>query len=213
MIYYNPLNNDVLTHWIKYNPQSCFIMTQLGGDIPPELAEIIETTKTILIKRNYKPFDANSEVTGKDFLNKIWKQLLSAPLGIAIVTKNIKASTLPNIFYEIGIMNALGKETIVIKCKEYKIPSDFIRTEYIEYDKNFTEKLNNYLDRVLEIADYYEKMSHNLKAKPLLALDYLRRSYHITGNRRIKNKAKKIIEKYTFDDHSNIMLKSAFKIK
>ena len=213
MIYYSP-DNDPVTQWIKYNPKSCFLMTQLGGVRPLDLIEIIDKAKSILEDRKIKLLDANSEITGKDFLNKIWKLALSVPIGVAIVTKSMKPSSIPNIYYEVGMMNTLGKDTIVIKCKHFKVPSDFIRTEYIEYDVNdFDKKFNNYLDGVFDYSNYCVTMANNMTANPLLTLDYLRRAYLITGDLSIKDKAKNIMRKENFDNHTILMLKSAFDLK
>jgi hypothetical protein len=189
-------------------------MTQLGGIRPLDLTEIIDRTKRILDDREIKLLDGNSEITGKDFLIKIWKLVMSVPMGVAIVTKTIKSSAIPNIFYEIGMMNTLGKDTIVIKCKHFKIPSDFIRTEYIEFDnETYDHKFNNYLDRVFDYSKYCVTMANNLTAKPILTLDYLRRAYLITGDADIKTKAEDIMSRESFDEHTLLMLKSAFEIK
>ena len=37
---------------------------------------------------------------GKDYLVKIWRQILSVPMGIAILTNETKPATIGNIFYE-----------------------------------------------------------------------------------------------------------------
>jgi hypothetical protein len=57
MIYYNPLDNDVLTSWIDYNSRSCCIMTQLGSVIPSELNEILSKSQAILNEFNFKSFE------------------------------------------------------------------------------------------------------------------------------------------------------------
>jgi hypothetical protein len=63
------------------------------------------------------------------------------------------------IYYEMGVAQAFGKETIVIKSPKSEIPSDFSRTEYIEYDENFRENFLKYLESVDEQADHYELAS------------------------------------------------------
>ena len=80
-------------------------------------------------KYKFCEVDASSLVTGKDLLDKIWKIILGAPLGIAVLTKDMPDKTIANIFYELGMMDALGKETLIIKSKDYQIPSDFMRTQ------------------------------------------------------------------------------------
>ena len=112
-------------------------MTKLGGDIPPEILEIRDSLACALSKHEIKIIDAASEITGRDFLEKIWKMVLSVPFGICIVSENLSCKTISNIFYEVGLLHAYGKEALVIKTKNAKVSSDFVRTEYIEYDSNF----------------------------------------------------------------------------
>ena len=206
MIIYNH-DREVITDFISYEPRSCFIMTQLGMPFPDEL-ELIRTDLVIeLSKRNIKELDANSYIKGKDFLNKIWRQVIAVPMGVAIVTKDMKLSTISNIFYEIGVLNALGKETIVIKTKDFSIPSDFIRTEYIEYDDLFSEKINKFLDQVFDLADHYEIMGESLDANPILSIDYYKRAYLITGDTKYFRKTKEIIDNRKFDIQSSHFIK------
>jgi len=182
-------------------------MTQLGLPIPDEL-QLIRTDLVIeLSKRNIKELDANSYIKGKDFLSKIWRQVLAVPMGIAIVTKDMKISTISNIFYEIGVLNALGKETIVIKTKDFSIPSDFIRTEYIEYDDQFHDKINKFLDQVFDLADHFEIMGESLAANPILSIDYYKRAYLITGDTKYFRKTEEITDNRTFDIQSSHFIK------
>lgn len=202
MIFYNH-DREVITDFISFEPRSCFIMTQLGLPLPNEVDQIRLDLVTELTFRKIRELDANSYIKGKDFLNKIWRQVLAVPMGIAIITKDMPISTISNIFYEVGVLNALGKETIVIKSKNFKIPSDFIRTEYIEYDKNFKEKINKFLDQVEELADHYEIMGESFESSPILAIDYYKRAYLITGDSKFFRKTEEIKNNNQFDSQTN----------
>lgn len=212
MIYYNPTDNDVLTQWIRYNPRSAFIMTQLGGTIPEQLTLILNQIGEILANNEVSTMDANSLVTGRDFHTKIWKLALSAPIGIAVVSETMEQSTIANIYYEVGLMNALGKETLVIKTNEFRVPSDFVRTEYISYSENFERKFQNFLNQTFEQADYYGIMADNLEAKPLLSIDYLRRAFLITADEQFRTRALELLENHDFDEHNLLMIRSYFNI-
>lgn len=96
--------------------------------------------------------------------------MLSVPIGIAVLTEEMKINTLSNIFYEVDIMTALGKEVLSIKSKEFKIPSDLIRTEYVEYNEDFTDKIQKFLQGLNEKVDYYKTMAEELHKKALLSL-------------------------------------------
>jgi hypothetical protein len=81
-----------------------------------------------------------------------------------------------NIFYELGVLQAYGKETLVIKTEGAKIPSDFVRTEYVKYDNGFKGAMGKFLGHFLAQADYYENVAGLLEQNPLLSIDYLRRA-------------------------------------
>jgi hypothetical protein len=167
-------------------------MTKLGHPIPEEVNRIRSWLDRLLNGRNISIIDANDVTTGKDFLLKIWHILLGVPLGIAIITNDMSHQTFANIFYEIGLMQAYGKETLVIKTEDTEVPSDFVRTEYIEFKDDFEDKLENYLESYFNWAYHCEFMSEVVENNPLLAIDYLKRAWLISGEDIYKQKAKEI---------------------
>lgn len=96
-------------------------------------------------KIDYKVVDATTHVTGRDFLIKIWKLIASSPLAVGIVHEEITPGTQENIYYELGIAQTLGKESVIVKSPGSKVPSDFVRTEYIEFDSSFKSHFLRYL--------------------------------------------------------------------
>ncbi|NQT67426.1 MAG: hypothetical protein HQ569_07625 [Actinobacteria bacterium] len=202
MIFYRPIDGDAHTTNIKFKPKTCFIMTQFKEPIPTAVSIIEAKLKESLNNKSFKYFDANSIVTGKDFLMKIWKLILEVPLGIAIIDGEMPPQTLANIFYEIGILQSYGKETLIIKSKNTKIPSDFIRTEYIEFDESFEEKINKFFKSLLEQAEHFEIMAEQLEKNPLLAIDYIRRAYLLTGNSKLIAKKDKLREQITMKNRA-----------
>jgi hypothetical protein len=192
MILYKPTDGDVQTTKIEYRPKTCFIITQLGQPLSPQLIEIRKKVKTILNKNNINEIDASSVITGKDFLLKIWQLIISVPLGIAIIDETMSPKTLANIFYEIGMMHALGKEMVVVKTEQANVPSDFVRTEYITYNASFISSFKKFFDTFWEVPKYYETIAEQLEKNPLLSIDYLRRAYLITGDDKLRRKVKKI---------------------
>jgi hypothetical protein len=169
-------------------------MTQLGDRIPEKVLNIRENVETVLTRKNIALIDADHTTTGKDFLLKIWELVLSVPIGIAIIYKGMPSRTLSNIFYELGWMHAFGKETIVVKEGNIKIPSDFVRTEYIPYDNKFERRFGNFLASLEERLKYYEKMADQMEKDPLLSIDYLRRAFLLGGDQGLREKATKIFE-------------------
>lgn len=187
MINYGLLSGDVYYRRINYTPRTCFIMTQLEKPMSAQAKNIRKRLSRILKGRDFKTIEAGSYVKGRDFLSRKWGMMLAVPLGVAIITADMKARTLENIFYEVGLMQAIGKETLVIKTQVAEVPSAFVRTEYVTYGKGFSNNIDRFLDRVLEQAEHYATMA--AETKGLIAIDYLRRAYLITGNQRYKTMA------------------------
>ncbi|PJB28074.1 hypothetical protein CO110_10630 [Candidatus Desantisbacteria bacterium CG_4_9_14_3_um_filter_40_11] len=202
MILYKPTDGDVQTTKIEYRPKTCFVMTKIGTPIPREVKKIREKLTEVLSKYEMKEIDAGSEITGRDFLLKIWQMIVAVPLGIAIIDDSMSSNTLCNVFYEVGLTHALGKETIVIKAENTKVPSDFVRTEYINFDNKFEENLKKYFRTYFELANHYETVAYQLERNPLLAIDYLRRAYLISGNKELQVKAKKLHREATLEDRA-----------
>ncbi len=192
MIYYNPIDGDPFVKPVDYSPRSCFVMTKLGKPIPPIITEIREILSKKLEELEIAEFDASSIVTGRDFLLKIWKQILSVPLGIGIVDETMSAQTMSNIFYEIGVLHSYGKETLIIKTNKANIPSDFVRTEYIEYNENFDVSLDKFFETFFALEEYFIQMADQLEKNPLLSIDYLRRAYLISGNKSYRAEVKEL---------------------
>lgn len=196
MIVYSPINGEVLTDAVKFHPRTAFIMTQLGTPLPKELLKIREGLKGELSKFNFNEVDASSLVTGKDFLDKIWKIILGAPLGIAILTKDMSDKTISNIYYELGMMDALGKETLIIKSKDYEIPSDFKRTEYVNFDSKFNSSFKKFQSNLDEREYHYWLMGEIMQADPVLAIDYIKRAYLLRPLKKYIKEAEKLYKKY-----------------
>lgn len=208
MIFYDPVQGDVLTRQIVYRPQTCFVMTKLGTPVPKEIQNIRRTLEKYLKQAGYTAIDANIAIRGKDFLMKIWELILSVPLGIAIISKDLSPYTLANIFYEIGLLQAYGRETLIIKTPDSFVPSDFVRTEYVEYNRSFGKKISSFLRGLKEQAEYYATAGELLEENPLLSIDYLRRAYLITGDQKYKKEAQVLEKDVSFDKQTSSTLKS-----
>jgi len=167
-------------------------MTKLGKPIPSVIIEIRNKLSGKLKELDITEIDASSMITGRDFLLKIWKQILSVPLGIGIVDESMNAQTMSNIFYEIGVLHSYGKETLIIKTEKARIPSDFVRTEYVEYNDHFNSSLDKYFETFFALEEYFIQMAAQLEKNPLLSIDYLRRAYLISGNQKYRDEVKEL---------------------
>lgn len=198
MIFYRPTDGDVEDKPLILTPRTCFLMTKLGKPISEEISKIRKSVTSVLNKYGFDCINSNSLTTGKDFLLKIWRLALGVPLGVAIIDSSMKSQTMANIFYEVGWMQSLGKETLIIKTKDAKIPSDFVRTEYINFDSDFKDRFNAFLTNIDEAADYYGFLGDQLENNPLLSIDYYRRAFLITGSEEYQLKAKEVFERSDF---------------
>jgi hypothetical protein len=72
-------------------------MTQLGQPVPRAVSVIRRKVAGQLRRRGIAVVDAESEITGRDFLVKIWEMILSVPLGIAIISEELRPTTLANV--------------------------------------------------------------------------------------------------------------------
>jgi hypothetical protein len=202
MIIYNPSDGDAFTSIIKSAPRHCFLMTRLGKPVPKMVKDIGTEVKNCCRNKKYVVIDAGTRVSGRDFLIKIWKMIASSPLAVGVIHESIPATTQANIFYELGVAQALGKETLIVKSPKAKVPSDFIRTEYITYDSGFVNNFSKYLAGLEDQAEHYEIVADQLDRNPVLAIDYLKRAYLITGKDRLKKKAKSIIQDAGLQDRA-----------
>lgn len=193
MIMYDPLTGDAITSSIKSQPRHCFLMTRLGTPIPDEVKKIRKSIEKACISRKFVLIDANSTITGRDFLLKIWNLISSTPISIGVSHEGIPTKTQMNIYYEMGVAQALGKATIIVKSPKSEVPSDFVRTEYISYNNIFQKNFSRYLDSLDALAGHYEEIAHQLEKDPVLAIDYLRRAFLITGNKALKKKAREFV--------------------
>ena len=101
-------------------------------------------------------------------------------------------NAISNVFYEIGLMQAMGKETLIIKSPGIRVPSDFIRTEYIEYRQGFSRKLNTYIRKLWEQAEHYMIVADQIITSPILSIDYIARAFLITGEEGYKTKMSQV---------------------
>ncbi len=195
MILYRPTDGGVLSTAPKLRPNTCFLMTQLGKPMPPAFRTMRKQVTDQLQARSVNFIDADSDVTGGDFLDKIWRMILAVPMGVAIIHEDMPPKTIANVFYELGLMDAHGKRTIIVKSPGAEIPSDFVRTEYIQTGSGFNKKFQAFLDSSFALEPFFEGIAGTLERDPLLSIDYLRRAYLISGDPRHRIKAKEHLDR------------------
>lgn len=194
MIYYSPVDGDVRQEPVQWRHQTAFIMQQLGTPVPRQVLEARRIVDRQFKKIGFTTIDATGHVSGRDFLAKIWKLLLGCPVGVALVHEGIAPSTLANIYYELGILQAYGRETVVVIIGKPALPSDFTRTEWIEAGPGFGDRFAQFLKGLSEREAYYLQMASLIERDPLLAIDYLRRAALLNGDPALAKRARAILD-------------------
>jgi hypothetical protein len=88
---------------------------------------------------------------------KICEQILSSAFGVALITKNTPPESLNNIYLEIGLMRAFGKETLILTPDLKLITSDLAGKGVLPYENEdvMQQKILNWIDQIPnKIHDY-----------------------------------------------------------
>jgi hypothetical protein len=177
-------------------------MSAMGKPVALHLAKARRRVNALLAERSFSVKDATSATTGKDYLLKIWSLAVCTPIGVAIVHDGIRPATMANVFYELGLMQAYGRETVVVRVGDVTLPSDLVRTEYIQFDRSFSRRFGAFLLSLNQRAEYYVTLADQLEKDPLLAIDYLRRSYLLSGDAALRRRANKIFNEAGFTERA-----------
>ena len=193
MIHYSPVSGDPRPDAISWRRKTVFVMQQLGAPVPQAVKRVRKQVEGVLSKAGYTAVDAKSTTTGRDYLLNIWNLLLGCPVGVAIVHEGIAAATMANIYYELGMLQSYGRETVVVKIGTPSLPSDFARTQYIQAGRGFDTRFKSFVDSLEERKDYYLKVGAGVEHDPLLAIDYLRRAALLGGKSDLNRRARTLL--------------------
>jgi hypothetical protein len=183
MFYHRPTDGYPHVAPVRLRPRSCFLMTApLDGSIPPVLPEIRVALRAVLRECGYRLLDADSVATEPDVMLGAWEAILGVPLGIVILHEEMQPGAVAGVFYALGLMQAHGMETLVIRTPAALMPSDFVRAEYVMYGADFKPRMRRFLSVLDDRAAFYATVAEQLHRDPLLAVDFLRRAYLITDD-------------------------------
>jgi hypothetical protein len=136
------------------NPKHCFYVMEFNNpevaDAKCAISQKLEDELEIQVIKSEDIFDPHR---GNDMVENIWQDIVSAKFIIADLSNQN-----PNVFYELGICDTLGKAVIPICSKESfsknyknKFPFDIQQEYTILYGNGFTEK-SKLQDEVLKRA-------------------------------------------------------------
>lgn len=156
-VLFSPASEELLGAPKHLFIRSAFLICQ-QSDVPIADRDMMEVVSATLNSQNINSVDAaNFRRTG-DYLSKILEQIRGVGFCIAIYSEGTRHKTLANIFLEIGMALLLGKPVVLVKTQQAIVPSDLVRSEYIQYDGD-DRKLGLELEQtiknsVLDTADY-----------------------------------------------------------
>jgi hypothetical protein len=136
----------------KSMKNNCFILMSFSNDRLPVYKNAIEPA---CVEANYKPIRVDIVEGHFNINKKIIEYLFLSPLIIAEITdKN------PNVFYELGISNAIGNKTVMISQKPDDIPFDIRNYRCIIYTQT-TDGLTFLKNKLIESIMTFKSWSRN----------------------------------------------------
>ncbi len=112
---------------IEEQPKTAFILMPFSN----QFQEIYEYIKAILQKSNFKAFRADEITGGGLIIDDITNKIASSAVIIADIT-----GSNPNVLYEVGIAQALGKNLILIAQNIEAVPFDIRSNRIIIYENS-----------------------------------------------------------------------------
>jgi hypothetical protein len=198
---FSPLSEGILEGPFKPYPRSAFIMLHSGKDVSGLEENIDSVACNCLSQMRHIARKASRQSGTKDYLEKIIQIIRGCGFGIAFFSEFTPASTLANIFFEIGLCGVLGKPVILVKSARAKPPSDFVRTEWITFQNGDKRKLRRDLEKAIrsirELATYYEDLGDlALEADEMdleLAFERYRQAILIGNKQTVRQKIRNIL--------------------
>ena len=101
--------------------------------------------------------NAMARTGSEDNYCKICEQILSTTFGVALITKGTPAESLHNIYLEIGLIRAFGKEALILTPDFKIITTDLAGKGVFPYrsDEEMKQQIVNWADQIpYKIHDY-----------------------------------------------------------
>ncbi len=197
---FSPLSEDVLASPPRrLHPGHAFVMRQIGN--PPAVDEcMVEIVLEVLALKRIPTKDADASTGGKDFLERILGLIRGTGFTIAIFSHDTRATAMANITLELSFAAMCGKPLIIVKSKEAAAPSDFTRTDWIDYDlkdeARFRKKLGQALDTISDLAVFEDMLLDvALGARSIdcaIAFERANKAFLLTREDRFLDKAEEI---------------------
>lgn len=202
---FSPLSEDILRVSPNYLlPKSAFVLRQLGD--PPDLDQKMwDAVCNILTNNHIASKDANSSTGRKDFLGRIFDHIRGTGFTIALFSEDTRPTALANIALELGFAAMCGKPLAIVKSKGAKVPSDLVRTDWIECDieraDEFKNKFQQALDEFAMLAIYEKTMLEvSMLAQRMdcaVAFERIMKIFLLTGDGDCIHQAESVLDRLT----------------
>lgn len=164
------------------------------------MAEIVHE---VFAARGVRTKDADASTGGGDFLERILGLIRATGFTVAIFSHETRANAMANITLELGFAAMCGKPLVIVKSKDAKPPSDFTRTDWIEYDADdearFRAKLGQALDTIDDAGAFQDFLLETaMEAKSIdcaIALERANKAFLLTSDESLIDKAERIAER------------------
>lgn len=200
---FSPLSEDILSSPPRrLYPGHAFVMRQIGA--PPAIDQrMAEIVHEVFEDRGVRTKDADASTGGGDFLERILGLIRATGFTVAIFSHETRANAMANITLELGFAAMCGKPLVIVKSKEARAPSDFTRTDWIEYDSDdegrFRTKLGQALDTIDEAGAFQDFLLDTaMEAKSVdcaIALERASKAFLLTSDAALIDKAEVIAER------------------
>ena len=200
---FSPLSEDILSSPPKrLYPGHAFVMRQIGEppDVDLRMAEIV---LEVFGARGIPTKDADASTGGGDFLERILGLIRATGFTVAIFSHLTRPNAMANITLELGFAAMCGKPLIIVKSKQAKAPSDFTRTDWVEFDEDdearFRTKLGQALDTIDEVGAFEDLLlDQAISARSMdcaVALERASKAFLLTSDARTIERAERISER------------------
>lgn len=202
---FSPLTEETISTPPKtFPPCRAFLMRQLGEPHAVDTA-MVDIVREVFEARNHPCVDADGNIGGGDFLERILGLIRSTGFTIAVFSEHTRSTAFANIALELGFAAMCGKPLVIVKSKAAKAPSDLTRTDWIEYDPvdpvAFRRKLNQAADQIAQVVEYeHTLLATALEARKMdcaVAFERANKGWLLSGERRFVDAAQTILDRLT----------------
>ena len=145
----------MFTKKVPTDKNLCFVLMPFVLELEPVYQRIREVT---VIEHQLSCIRADSIYSAEIIIDEIWEKICQAHIVIADATgKN------PNVFYEMGLAHALGKDVVILAQSMDDIPFDLRHRRILIYS----------LSRLEEFAIKLSKIIETIKSKPIQVCEWI----------------------------------------